>query len=182
MRRPCDSAMLVPVERTVKDVPRQPEHVIHPFAPVWNAQSRVLVLGSFPSVRSREMGFYYGHPQNRFWRVLSMLYQEGLPISVQERRAFVLRHGVALWDALASCDIVGSSDQSIRNAIPNDIASLLKKSTIERVFLNGQRAYAAYHRHCGECLALPAVALPSTSAANAAWSLERLVEAWRVIL
>ncbi|MCI6376745.1 MAG: DNA-deoxyinosine glycosylase [Clostridiales bacterium] len=174
--------MLVPVERTVKDVPRQPAHVVHPFAPVWNAQSRVLVLGSFPSVRSREVGFYYGHPQNRFWRVLAALYQESLPLGVQERRAFALRHGVALWDALASCDIVGSSDQSIRNAVPNDIASLLNASAIERVFLNGQRAYAAYRKHCGESCGLPAMALPSTSAANAAWSLERLVEAWRVIL
>jgi len=166
----------------VRKMPRLPEHVVHPFAPVWDAQSRVLVLGSFPSVRSREVGFYYGHPQNRFWPLLSMLYHEPLPIDVPQRRAFALRHGVALWDALASCDIVGSSDQSIRNAVPNDIASLLEKSAIERVFLNGQRAYALYRRYCEAVCVLPAMALPSTSAANAAWSLERLAEAWRVIL
>ena len=144
-----------------------PEHAVHPFAPVWDVHCRVLVLGSFPSVRSRQIGFYYGHPQNRFWRVLERLYGQPVPPDTAGRR---------------SCDIVGSSDASIRHAVPNDVPALLASGGIKRVFCNGQRAYALYLRYLDASCGLPVAALPSTSAANAAWSLERLTEAWRVIL
>lgn len=116
-----------------------PEHAVHPFAPVWDVHCRVLVLGSFPSVRSRQIGFYYGHPQNRFWRVLERLYGQPVPPDTAGRRSFVLRHGLALWDVLAACDIVGSSDASIRHAVPNDVPALLASGGIKRVFCNGQR-------------------------------------------
>lgn len=156
--------------------------VIHPFEPVWDQRSRVLVLGSFPSVKSRETGFYYGHPQNRFWRVLAALYGEAAPAGIEERRSFALLHGVALWDVLFRCEIVGSSDASIRNAVPNDVASLLQKTQIRRVFCNGRRSFQTYERYLAASCGVDAVALPSTSAANAAWRLEGLIEAWRVIL
>lgn len=157
-------------------------HAVHPFEPVWNGQSRVLILGSFPSVRSREVGFYYGHPQNRFWRVLEALYGEPVPSDTEGRRAYVLSHGLALWDVLASCDIDKSSDASIRSPVANDVAALVEQSRIERVACNGQRAYSLYRRHLEKACGLAAQALPSTSAANAAWSLERLTEAWRILL
>lgn len=156
--------------------------VTHPFSPVWNADSRILVLGSFPSVRSREVGFYYGHPQNRFWRVLAALYQTPVPEGTQARRDFVLARGIALWDVFQSCEITGSSDQSIHSAQPNDIAALIRQSGITRVVCNGKKAYEAYHLQCEAACGLPALCLPSTSAANAAWRLERLIEAWQVLL
>ena len=157
-------------------------HAVHPFSPGWDAHCRVLVLGSFPSVRSREIGFYYGHPQNRFWRVMERLFDQSVPPDTEGRRAFMLSHGVALWDVLAACDISGSSDASIRHAVPNDVPALLARGCVERVFCNGQRAYALYLRHLDAALGLPVRALPSTSPANAAWSLERLTDAWRAIL
>ena len=158
------------------------QHVAHGFDPVFDERSRVLVLGSFPSVRSRQVGFYYGHPQNRFWRVLERLYGQPVPPDTQGRRAFALRHGLALWDVLAACDIAGSSDASIRHAVPNDVPALLASGGIKRVFCNGQRAYVLYLRYLDAACGLPVAALPSTSAANAAWSLDRLTDAWRAIV
>lgn len=154
----------------------------HPFDPVWNAFSRVLVLGSFPSVRSREIGFYYGHPQNRFWRVLAALYEADVPQTTVQRRAFVLEHGIALWDVFASCEIAGSSDSSIRSAALNDIAALLSKTNITCVACNGKAAYNAYHKFCEPHCGLPALSLPSTSAANAAWRLDALIRAWQPLV
>ena len=119
-----------------------PEHAVHPFAPVWNVHCRVLVLGSFPSVRSREIGFYYGHPQNRFWRVLERLYGQPVPPDTAGRRSFVLRHGLALWDVLAACDIVGSSDASIRHAVPNDVPALLEDEMPQQAIISALRKYA----------------------------------------
>lgn len=153
----------------------------NPFEPVFNEHSRILVLGSFPSVRSREIGFYYSHPQNRFWKMLPIIFNDAYPATTEERRAFALRHGIALWDVLQSCEIVGSSDQSIRNAVPNDIAALLARTGIQRIYLNGQRAFSAYRRFQQLACGLAGVPLPSTSAANASWKLERLAEAWRVV-
>lgn len=152
------------------------------FAPVYTRESRTLIVGTWPSPKSRAQGFYYGHPQNRFWRVLERLYGQPVPQDTAGRRSFVLRHGLALWDVLAACDIVGSSDASIRHAVPNDVPALLASGGIKRVFCNGQRAYVLYLRYLDAACGLPVAALPSTSAANAAWSLERLTEAWRVIL
>lgn len=156
--------------------------VVHPLAPVWNENSRILILGSFPSVRSRKAGFYYAHPQNRFWPLMARLFDEPLPQTTEDRRAFALRHGIALWDSIESCTITGSSDASIREAKPNDIARLIRQTGIQRIYCNGQQSYKLYQKYCADSCGLNAVPLPSTSPANAAWALDRLAEAWKVIL
>ena len=155
--------------------------VRHPFPPVCDEHARILILGSFPSVQSRKTGFYYGHPQNRFWPLMARLYQETTPQTIEERRAFALRHGVALWDAIESCEITGSSDASIRKAKPNDIAGLIRQSSITRIFCNGKQSYRMFEMYCAESCGMPAIPLPSTSPANAAWTMDRLMEAWQVI-
>ena len=155
---------------------------VHPFEPLWDEHSQILILGSFPSVRSREIGFYYGHPQNHFWKLMSILYQDDMPYSVAERKSFALKHGFALWDAIKSCTITGSSDSSIREAVPNDIAFLLRNSSIQRVFCNGCEAFKLYERYCAPECGMRVTLLPSTRAANAAWSIEKLAESWKIIL
>lgn len=154
---------------------------IHPFKPIYDEKSRVLVLGSFPSVKSRENGFYYGHPQNRFWRVAAAVFDSPVPSSIPEKTALLLSHGVALWDVAASCEVTGSSDNTIKRATPNDIAALLRASQITRIYANGRTAYMLYEKLIHDTAGISAVCLPSTSPANAAWSFDRLVEAWRVI-
>lgn len=154
---------------------------IHPIPPVWNADSRILILGSFPSVKSRESGFFYGHPQNRFWRVTAAVFGCAVPESIAEKRAFLLANCVALWDVIASCEIVGSSDASIRSAVPNDLSPILSGAKIEHIFTNGGTADALYSRHLLPKTGIPAVRLPSTSPANASCSLEKLISAWRQI-
>lgn len=156
--------------------------VAHPLSPVWNENSRILILGSFPSVRSREAGFYYAHPQNRFWPLLARLFDEPLPQTTEDRRAFALRHGIALWDSIESCTITGSSDASIREAKPNDIARLIRQTGIQRIYCNGQQSYKLYQKYCAGSCGLNAIPLPSTSPANAAWTLDQLADAWKVIL
>ena len=152
----------------------------HPLPPIWDAESRALILGSFPSVRSRAQGFYYAHPQNRFWRVLSSVYDEPLPEGIPEKEAFLHRHGLALWDVVGRCEIAGSSDATIRRAQPNDLTPLLSGAKLEAVFLNGQTAARLYARWQSQ-IPLPARTLPSTSPANASWTLPRLVEAWQAL-
>ena len=154
---------------------------VHPIPPVFDADSTVLVLGSFPSVKSRESGFFYGHAQNRFWRVTAAVFGCPVPVTIPETRAFLLQNHVALWDVIASCDIDGSSDASIKNVRPNDLAPLLAASKITHIFTNGATADALYTRWQFPATGIPAVRLPSTSPANAAWSLDRLIDAWRVI-
>ena len=154
---------------------------IHPIPPVWDADSRILILGSFPSVKSRECGFFYGHPQNRFWKVTAAVFGCAVPETVEEKHAFLLANRVALWDVIASCEIVGSSDASIRNAVPNDLMPILSGAKIERIFTNGSTADALYTRFLLPKTGIPATRLPSTSPANAAFSLERLTKAWRQI-
>ena len=149
----------------------------HPFPPVFDNQSKILILGSFPSVRSREEGFFYGHPRNRFWQVLAAVYGEAIPTTVEEKRTFLLEHGIALWDVIDTCEITNSADGSIRDAVPNDLSVILRAAKIRRVYTNGRLAHTLYGKHIGS----DAIYLPSTSPANAAWSAERLVEAWRVI-
>ena len=152
--------------------------VTHPFAPIWDENSRILILGSFPSVRSRADNFYYGHPQNRFWKVLAGLYAEPIPQTIEEKKAFLLRRGIALWDVISSCEIENSSDVSIRNAEINDLSTIFARADIRAVYTNGKAAdklYRKYHER-------EAVCLPSTSPANAAWSLEKLLAAWSIIL
>lgn len=160
------------------------EHVEHDFAPVFDADSRVLVLGSFPSVKSRETSFYYGNPQNRFWPVISEITGCSLPEdpTIDDKRAMLLSHGIALWDVIASCDIVGSSDSSIRNVVPNDVPSLVRGSKVEAVFANGGIAARLYAKHLEDEVGIPAVKLPSTSPANASWTLDRLIGAWKEAL
>ncbi len=156
-------------------------HLVHPFPPLYDADSEILILGSFPSVRSREMGFFYGHPQNRFWKVTAGLYGEPVPEGVPARREFLLRHRIAAWDVIASCTIRGSSDSSIGDVQANDLRPVLEGSKIRTVYVNGRTAEKMYRLYTEPVLGIPAVYLPSTSPANAAWSLERLTEAWSCI-
>ncbi len=151
--------------------------VVHPFEPIADKNSRILILGSFPSVKSRETQFYYGHKQNRFWKVMAQILQCAVPQTVEEKRTMLLTHGVAVWDILKSCDINGSSDASIRNPVPNDIAGLVDNTNIAAVFFNGKTAYGVYQKY-SPWLTVPVQVLPSTSPANAAYSLERLCDSW----
>lgn len=155
--------------------------IIHPFPPLYDENSKILILGSFPSVKSREQRFFYGHPQNRFWRVLAAIFDQPTPATIEEKRSFLLQNNVALWDVIASCEITGSSDSSIRNAVPNNIAPILAGSRVQRIFVNGGTAKRLYDKYLLSATGIEATVLPSTSPANAAWSLERLIEAWKVI-
>ena len=150
---------------------------VHPFAPVVDGNCTVLILGSFPSVKSRENAFYYGHPQNRFWKVLSAVYGETVPQSVEEKKCFLLRHHIALWDVIESCDIVGSGDSSIKNAVPNDLRIVTERASITHILLNGRTAGKLFEKH-NKGIKTAYDILPSTSPANAAWTLERLSKAW----
>ncbi len=156
--------------------------IIHPIPPVFDKNSCILILGSFPSVKSREVGFFYGHPQNRFWKVVSALFEEETPRTVEEKKDLLIRNGVALWDVLHSCEIRGSSDASIKNAVPNDLSVILGAADIKAIFTNGATAYKYYVRYAQPSTGRPAVPLPSTSPANAAWSTERLLTEWRKIV
>ena len=155
--------------------------IIHPIKPVFDKDSRILILGSFPSVKSREEGFFYGHPQNRFWRVTAQVFGEETPLSFDEKRSFLLRNHIALWDVIGSCEIDGSSDSSIRNVTVNDLSAILKTADIQEIFLNGKKAEQLYKKYLLPTVKRDAVCLPSTSPANAAWSIEKLVEAWKII-
>lgn len=155
--------------------------IIHPIEPVFDETSKVLILGSFPSVKSREEGFFYGHPQNRFWKVLAAIFEEEVPETIPEKKAFLLRNHVAVWDVIHSCEIQGSSDASIRNATANDLRPILETADVRNIFVNGKTAEKLYKKYMEPVCGRMAVYLPSTSPANAAWSLERLVEAWCVV-
>ncbi|MBQ9207801.1 MAG: uracil-DNA glycosylase family protein [Treponema sp.] len=185
------------------------ETILHEIPPVWNAESRVLILGTMPSPKSREAGFFYMHPQNRFWRVLPTVFGEQFvyandgtqkdesanntpdrnapdrEAAIDERRGFLLRHHIALWDVLSSCEIHGAADSSIKNAVPNDFHELFERSKIHRVFCTGKTAFALWQKHCAAeyepRYKLTSECLPSTSPANAAWSMEQLTEAYKII-
>lgn len=156
-------------------------HITHPIPPFAAEGARVLILGSFPSVKSRESGFFYGHPQNRFWKVLARIFADDVPATVEEKKTFLARHGVALWDVIASCAIEGSADSSIRDVVANDVGAVLREHAIRAVFTNGKTAQALFEQHLAPSLGVCATCLPSTSPANAAWNLDRLVEVWRVV-
>ena len=160
------------------------QHIPHGFEPVFDERSRVLVLGSFPSVLSRANDFYYGNPRNRFWRVMAKVLSEPLPADadIPAKRALLLAHGVALWDVVGSCDVRGSSDASIKNAVPVDVARITSACDIRAVLCNGATAGRLYHRWLEPACGLPAQVLPSTSPANAAWDLDRLASAWSCAL
>ena len=178
---------------TVKDK-QQDMRIYHPFGPLYSENSHVLILGSFPSVRSREQEFFYGHPQNRFWKVIAALFADDangkddavterirIPQTIEEKKDLILSSGLALWDSIASCEITGSSDSSIRNAEPNDLSVITDNCDIRAIYCNGKKSLEVYNRYIRPELGREAEALPSTSPANAAWSLERLIEAWSVI-
>lgn len=154
----------------------------HNIPPLYDAHSRVLILGSFPSVRSRQAAFFYAHPQNRFWPTLARVLGEETPQTVEEKRSLALRHGIALWDAVGACEIVGSSDASITNVVPNDLSRILDAAPIGAIFCNGGTAFSCYNKYCRADTGRDAVKLPSTSPANAQWSAEKLCEVWRAAL
>ena len=158
------------------------EHILHPIPPTYYQNSRILILGSFPSVKSREMMYFYGHPQNRFWKVLAALFHEEVPMTVPERHAFLLRQRIAVWDSIGSCSITGSSDSSIRDVVPNDLTPILSSAPIEAIYCNGRKSWEMYHRYIEPDTGIEAVCLPSTSPANAACRLEDLILSWKVIL
>ena len=147
----------------------------HPFPPLYNTNSRILILGSFPSVKSRENNFFYGHPQNRFWKVLSAVLASTLSQSTEEKTNLLLENNIALWDVISSCEITGSSDSSINKVIPNDLSPILEAANIEAIFCNGQKAHQLYKKHLEVSTGIAAICLPSTSPANASWSTEKLI-------
>ena len=153
----------------------------HPIPPLFDENSRVLILGSFPSVKSREQGFFYGHPQNRFWSVVSAVCKKTVPVTVEEKKMLLISSRIAVWDVIASCDITGSSDSSIKNVVPNDLSVIFEKADIKQIFVNGKTAERFFNKYIGCKIDKKAVCLPSTSPANAAWSVERLVGEWNII-
>ena len=189
------------------------ERILHPIEPTYDEHSRILILGSFPSVKSREMGYFYGHPQNRFWKVLAAVFAEDsagkeqqtdskplqeagqktenrtaartaalmVPQTIGERRSFLLRHQVAVWDVIASCTINGSSDSSIKDVVVNDLSRILDTAPVRQIYVNGRKAEQLYNKYTFPKTGRKAICLPSTSPANAAWSLERLVASWSQI-
>ena len=157
-------------------------HVKHEFEPVFDAASRVLILGTLPSVKSREQNFYYGHPQNRFWKVLAKVCDvSAVPETIDEKRTFLLKHHIAVWDVIAECDIIGSSDSSIKNVVPADLDQILQNAPIQQIYGNGGKAYVLYQKYLFSRIQYEMIKLPSTSPANAAWQIERLAGEWSQI-
>lgn len=173
-RKKPDPADVIPEEDKLRY-----QHVKHTFEPVYDQNSELLILGTFPSVKSREQNFYYGHPQNRFWKVLARLTEEKLPETIEEKKAMLLKHHIAVWDVIAGCDIIGSSDSSIKNVVPADIGIILSKAEIDRIFANGKKAESLYRKYIFPKTKIPVTVLPSTSPANAAFSFEKLAAAWK---
>ena len=156
-------------------------HVKHEFDPIFDENSEILILGTLPSVKSREQNFYYGHPQNRFWKVIAALFEEPVPEKIPEKKDLLLKHHIALWDVIAECDIIGSSDSSIRNVVPADLSRILDHAPIRQIYANGGKAYELYQKYAYPITGREIVKLPSTSPANAAWQMERLLEAWAAV-
>ena len=154
---------------------------LHTIPPLYNKDSRVLILGSFPSVKSREQAFFYGHPQNRFWQVIANNFECEFPSTIENKKRLILNNRLALWDVIAECEITGSSDSSIKKVVPNDISKILADSDIKAIFVNGRTVEKYYIRYTEPLIGKKAVCLPSTSPANAAWSVTRLCEEWKII-
>ncbi len=153
-------------------------HISHPFEPIYNNKSKILILGSFPSIKSRENNFYYGHPQNRFWKILENIFNEEIDNNIQNKKEFLLKHNIALWDTIKSCNIVSSSDSSIKNAVPNDIEKIIKKSNVSCILCNGNTSYKIFNKHFKDKITIPVICLPSSSSANAKFSLTMLIDIW----
>lgn len=154
---------------------------VHTFPPIFDNDSKILILGSFPSVKSRENKFYYGHPQNRFWQLMSIILNEELPKTVDEKAKMLLTHNIALWDVCSSCEINGSADSSIRDVVPNDIQSVLEKSNIQEIYTNGKTAELLFYKYCQQFCTISPICLPSTSPANAKWAIDKLIPEWEII-
>lgn len=154
----------------------------HNIAPLYGEDSEILILGSFPSVMSRQQKFFYGHPQNRFWRVIAAVYGADTPNTIEEKRSLILENHLALWDVISSCEISGSSDSSIKNVLPNDISIILKQSSVKKIVVNGKTAEKYYKKYIQPEIGIEAVCLPSTSPANAMWTLEKLIKEWKKTL
>jgi len=153
----------------------------HNIQPIYNQDSQILILGSFPSVKSREAQFFYHHPQNRFWKILASLFHENTPISIEDKKAFLLNHNIAIWDVIESCDIHGSSDSSIQNVKANDLSIILNKASIQYIFTNGKKSHQLYQKYCLPITHIEDICLPSSSPANAQYSLEKLIKEWQII-
>ena len=158
------------------------EKVNHEIPPIYDENSKILILGSFPSVKSRENQFFYHHPQNRFWKVMASIFNEDIPATIENKKSLLIRNKVALWDVIKSCEIKGSSDSSIRNVVPNDINLILEKSNIQQIFCNGNKSYSLYKKYLEKDTGIKSISLPSTSPANARFNLDMLLHEWRVIL
>lgn len=158
------------------------EKVNHEIPPIYDENSKILILGSFPSVKSRENQFFYHHPQNRFWKVMASIFNEDIPATIENKKSLLIRNKVALWDVIKSCEIEGSSDSSIRNVVPNDINLILEKSNIQQIFCNGNKSYSLYKKYLEKDTGIKSISLPSTSPANARFNLDMLLHEWRVIL
>lgn len=153
----------------------------HPIKPLYDKNSRILILGSFPSVKSREAMFFYGHPQNRFWRVTAAVFEAPVPETIEEKRIFLILNRIAVWDVIGGCDIQGSADTSIKNVVPNDLTPILEAADIKRIFVNGKTAEKYFNKYIRDEIGRTAICLPSTSPANAAWSIEQLIDKWKII-
>lgn len=160
---------------------KQYTHIIHPFPPLYDSESEILILGSFPSVKSREQKFFYGHKQNRFWKVMAAVLETAVPETIEEKKKMLYRHHIALWDSIYSCDIIGSSDSSIKNVVPTDLGQIITGSKIRKIFCNGAASGICFKKYQEKELQITADILPSTSPANAAYSLEKLISIWRKI-
>lgn len=152
--------------------------LVHPVSALYNENSKILILGTFPSVKSREACFFYSHPQNRFWKVMARLCNSDIPKTIEEKKKMILDHNFALWDVIHSCDITGSADSSIKNVVPNDISEIIENTQVDRIFVNGKKAESLYKKYIEKNIGIKAVCLPSTSPANASWSEDRLFEYW----
>lgn len=157
------------------------KQLVHTFKPIYNQDSKILILGSFPSVKSRENNFYYGHPQNRYWKVLANVLDVEVPQTEEEKKNMLLENHIAIWDVIHSCSIIGSSDNSIKDVVVNDFSEILQNSKVETIYVNGGKAYELYHKYAEKNTGIKAIKLPSTSPANAAWKLDRLCDTWRQI-
>lgn len=157
------------------------EFLVHPIPPFYDTESRVLVLGSFPSVKSRETGFFYGHPRNRYWSMIAAICGTETPVTIEQKKAFLSTQHIAMWDTIRSCTITGSSDSSIRDVVPNDLDRILKTAPIRNIYCNGTTSYNLYMKYIYPRTGRPALKMPSTSPANAAWTLEKLIGAWDVM-
>lgn len=157
------------------------EKVTHELEPIYDENSKILILGTLPSVKSREQQFFYAHPQNRFWKVLALLMEDDVPVTIDEKKAFLLKNNIAVWDVIESCQIIGSSDSSIKDVVPTDITKILENANISKIFANGATAKKLYDKYQRKILGIEIEGLPSTSPANAAYSLEKLLDKWAVI-